>query len=48
MGSALEAIEKKGYFKTHKGSDKVYVEQHELVKQAKMIISARVFCFFWH
>jgi hypothetical protein len=35
MGSRLEAIKKKGYFKTHKDANKAYVEQRKLVKQAK-------------
>jgi hypothetical protein len=35
MGSAIEAIEKKGYFKAHVDANKVYMEQPDLVKQAK-------------
>jgi hypothetical protein len=36
-GSAIEAIEKKGYFKVHEDANEAYVEQNNLVKQAKAI-----------
>jgi hypothetical protein len=39
VGSALEAIEKKGYLKAHKDANKAYVEQRELVKQAKATLA---------
>ena len=39
MGSALEAIEKKSYFKAHKDANKAYVEQRNLVKQAKAALA---------
>jgi hypothetical protein len=39
MGSALDAIKKKGYFKAHKEANKAYVEQCELVKQAKATLA---------
>jgi hypothetical protein len=35
MGSALEATKKKRYFKAQKDANKAYVEQRNLVKQAK-------------
>jgi hypothetical protein len=35
MGSALEAIKKKGYFKAYKESNKAYLEQCKLVRQVK-------------
>jgi hypothetical protein len=39
VGSALKAIKKKGYFKAHKDANEAYVEQHELVKQAKATLA---------
>jgi hypothetical protein len=33
--SALEAIKKKGYFKAYMEANKVYAEQHSVIKQAK-------------
>jgi hypothetical protein len=33
LGSALEAIKKKGYFKAHDKASKAYVEQRERMKQ---------------
>jgi hypothetical protein len=39
MRSALEAIKKKGYFKAHKGANVAYVEQRNLVKQAKAALA---------
>jgi hypothetical protein len=35
MGSALEAIKKKGYFKAHKDANEANLERHNLVKQVK-------------
>jgi hypothetical protein len=35
MGSVVEGIKKKGYFKAHKDANEAYVEQCDLVKQAK-------------
>jgi hypothetical protein len=35
MGSALEVIKKKKYFKAHEGANKAYLEQHKLAKQTK-------------
>ncbi len=35
VGSAPEAIKKKGYFKAHHRANEAYLEQCELVKQAK-------------
>jgi hypothetical protein len=35
VGSALEVIKIKGYFETHEDSNKAYVEQRNLVRQAK-------------
>ncbi len=35
MGSALEAIKKKRYFKAYKEANKAYLEQCKLVKQVK-------------
>ncbi len=32
VGSALEAIKKKGYFKAYEESTKSYLEQHKLIK----------------
>jgi hypothetical protein len=40
VGSALEAIKKKGYFKAHKDANKAYVEQRDLVKQAKATLAS--------
>jgi hypothetical protein len=39
VGSAFEAIQKKGYFKAHKDAIKAYVEQCDLVKQAKAALA---------
>jgi hypothetical protein len=39
VGSALKAIKKKGYFKAHKDTNKAYVEQLKLVKQAKAVLA---------
>jgi hypothetical protein len=39
VGSALETIKKKGYFKVHKDANKAYVEQRELMKQAKATLA---------
>jgi hypothetical protein len=36
VGSALEAIERKGYFKADEESNKVYTEQCSAIKQAKV------------
>jgi hypothetical protein len=35
VGSALEAIKKKEYFEAHKDTNKAYLEQCNLVNQAK-------------
>jgi hypothetical protein len=35
VGSALEAIKKREYFKAHKYANEAYLEQRNLVKQAK-------------
>jgi hypothetical protein len=35
VGSALEAIERKGYFKAYVESSKIYTKQHSRIKQAK-------------
>jgi hypothetical protein len=35
MGSALDAIKKKGYFKAREDANEAYVEQRDLLKQAK-------------
>jgi hypothetical protein len=39
VGSALEAIKKKGYFKAHNKANKAYMKQHNLVKQAKATLA---------
>jgi hypothetical protein len=39
IGSAIDAIEKRGHFKTHKEANKGYVEQCNLVKQAKAALA---------
>jgi hypothetical protein len=39
VGSALNAIKKRGHFKAHKEANKAYVEQHDLVKQAKATLA---------
>jgi hypothetical protein len=35
VGSSLEAIKRKGYFKAYAESNEVYTEQHGRIKQAK-------------
>jgi hypothetical protein len=35
VGSAQDAIKKKGYFKAHEDANKAYMEQCNLVKKAK-------------
>jgi hypothetical protein len=39
VGSVLEAFKKKGYFKAHKDASLAYVEQRNLVKQAKAALA---------
>jgi hypothetical protein len=39
MGSALDAIKKRGCFKAHDEVNEAYVEQRELVKQAKATLT---------
>jgi hypothetical protein len=39
VGSALDAIEKRGHFKAHKEANEAYVEQRSLVKQAKAALA---------
>jgi hypothetical protein len=39
VGSTLQAIEKKGYFKAHKDASKAYGEQRKMVKQAKAALA---------
>jgi hypothetical protein len=39
MGSALDTIKKKGYFKTHSKANKAYVEQRKLVKHVKATLA---------
>jgi hypothetical protein len=39
VGSALEAIQKKGYFKANKDVSKAYVEQCKPVKQTKEVLA---------
>jgi hypothetical protein len=39
MGSALDAIKKRGHFKAHDKANKAYVEQRKLVKQAKATLA---------
>ncbi len=36
VGSALEAIKRKGYFKAYVESNEVYIEQHIVIMQAKL------------
>jgi hypothetical protein len=38
VGSAMDAIKKQGHFKAHKAAHEAYVEQHDLVKQAKVAL----------
>jgi hypothetical protein len=39
VGSALDEIKKSGHFKAHNKANKAYVEQQELVKQAKAALA---------
>jgi hypothetical protein len=39
VGSRLESIKEKGYFKAHKPANETYVEQHKLVKQVKATLA---------
>ncbi len=39
VGSALDAIEKQGYFKAHNKANEAYMEQHKLVKHAKATLA---------
>jgi hypothetical protein len=39
VGSALDAIKKKGHFKAHNKAHEAYVEQLKLVKQAKATLA---------
>jgi hypothetical protein len=39
MGSALEAIKKRGHFKVYKDANKAYLEEHNLVKLVKTALA---------